>query len=256
MGQAADYDSKSNEDLHTIARERNVDGLEAYRKSDLRKLLSAMDEGDEAGVQAVKDAVAARVEAANAPSRAIQERAKKNAGVPMSNQPKADVAKVKEGNAIEVAKHQQQAAAAANVVDETGAPQPKINFDASGEDIVAQIKARAESLKSQVSTSKTPVRSGVADALRMAGIDPSAAFEAPKADVFEVLEDAQYFAKHGVYQLKKGSLVSELTHDMEAIHNQAVKLQRIDPEKVKIVYSELGHPQRLETHAVAAEVTP
>jgi hypothetical protein len=246
---APDYEQMTHEDLTAIARERGVENIEAHRKADFRKLLKAQDEGDRRGVEEVRKTVAermARTEAANAPANRIMEKAKANAGIPMAAMPKTDSAKVKVGAAVEAAKH------VSELKKEAEAPAlPAINPNASGAEIVQQIQARAEALRNGATAKAAPTRSLAMAALAASraaagGAEP----ELPKAGVYEVLEATSYFSRHGVYKLAKGSLVTTNTHDVESLIANGAKLQEIDPERTRIVYSELGHPLRLETTPV------
>lgn len=243
-----DYSSKTHEELTKIAKERGVENVEAYRKADLRKLLKAKDDGDvEAEAEVVKEVLERleKVRAAKAPADSIAAKvadaAAKSAGVPMASLPANDLSKLKQGRGVDEAK--------ARVVVEEQAkapPVPRVDFSASdGSSIVEQIKARAAAARS--APPPRPRSSAIADALRIA--PPSDPSDVPTHDVYEVQADGQYFSRHGVYKLAKGSLVSATTHDMDAVRRAGVQLAKIDPSKTKVQWSELGHPVALETTA-------
>ncbi len=252
-----DYETKSNEELQDIARERGVEGLDAYRKSDLRKLLAAQDAKDSKMVSAVVDAVRARATATKAEPKVepkndlasrIMDKAKQNAGLPVLTGPREDLAGIQAGASLEDAK---AAAAAAGVAPTEPPPPTKLDLSSSGEDIVRQIQERA--LQMMAAPVGNPRRSSALEALRLAEAQNGPARgNVPEIEEYVVLEDSRYFTPHGFYNLANGSIVSERTHDMNVLRSNSCKMERIDSSKTKLVCNEFGQPIGVSTTPLEA----
>lgn len=257
------YDAMSQSDLLDLAEKRGVQDLADYRKADLKALFLAQDEKDEKGVQTVITTVKARAEALkNPPPKAekptiaerIMTKAQESVGKAIAHRPKSEA--VLASPAPNDAGPQDELANQAKQAEQrrVAATKRTLPIGAPGEDVVAAMKKRSEEIRSRPAPRTLIPSSKALDAVRFAhshnetmhGIKPHEGLP-PHVQAYEVLADATYFSRTGTYQLKKGSVVSETTHDMESIRLHHVQLREIDPEKTEILYSNLGSPIGLKT---------
>lgn len=239
-----DYDQKNQEELTILAVERGVPDVELFRKSELRRLLKAMDLGDQAEVDAVRSAAKERTKKDSTRADDVMARAKANAGQPVATKPRSD-------KALEKPKPE---GVAAQLLVEDSAPAPRqplfVKGSANdGQAVLDRMRARADGKKPP----ERPIGVVPRKSLALAALEQAQAhsgarpFEPKAVQHYEVTESTRYFAPHGTFALQAGSIVSELSHDMESLRANGAKLRPIDQTKTTIRYSELGHPVAMKT---------
>lgn len=230
------YDKMTADELALEAGKRDVPDAPAFRKTELKRVLKALDKGDKATVETLTAHVKARSAQQQANADRVLKKAQESVtgAVPEPTETPENAASTAKGIVEKALAETKANAYKQKIKAMAGSLVPQ---GATSEEVVRRMLDRADKLSASGAPLAPPKENAAERACRLAGIKPGGP-SAPPPIRYEVMHDCTYYAGHGSYQIHKGAIVSASTHNIQALLDQDVELRVV--KSVHLSVTEMG----------------